>query len=198
MHFSFLITLIGITKLVCGGLITPENQDSFAEGDPILMDEKLVSILSNSTLGGVVPQKANAIEINTNSSEPIALSKLSSPAQILQMHNIRRFYHQVPPLSWSQGLTNYAQAWANKCHYGHTNDPRYGENIAMGLHSWESTMKAWSDDEEGLFDYRHGGFSQATGHFTQIVWKDTSMVGCAVQQCPRVGIEARPKPTDRF
>lgn len=55
----------------------------------------------------------------------------------------------------------------------------------MGLPTWEATMKAWSDDEEGLFDYQNGGFSQATGHFTQIAWRETTLVGCAVQQCTR-------------
>lgn len=120
MRFSFLITLTAITRLVCGGTMTPDNDAVFGG----VIDEELASILNNSTLqmSGAVSEKADGIAINPNSSEPIALSKLSGASQILQMHNSRRYYHQVAPLRWSQGLANFAQSWANQCHYGHTND----------------------------------------------------------------------------
>jgi hypothetical protein len=120
MRSSFLITLIAITRLVCGGPVAPDNDAAFGGA----IDEELAGILNNSTLqmSGAISEKADGIAINPNSSEPIALSKLSGPSQILQMHNSRRYYHQVAPLRWSQGLANFAQSWANQCHYGHTND----------------------------------------------------------------------------
>lgn len=38
--------------------------------------------------------------------------------------------------------------------------------------------------EIDYYDYNNPGFSMATGHFTQVVWKGTTQVGCAVQTCP--------------
>lgn len=41
---------------------------------------------------------------------------------------------------------------------------------------------AWND-EESLYDFSAPGFSEATGHFTQVVWKGTKTVGCALITC---------------
>jgi len=34
-----------------------------------------------------------------------------------------------------------------------------------------------------LYDFTKPGYSSATGHFTQIVWKGTSKIGCAAATC---------------
>lgn len=38
--------------------------------------------------------------------------------------------------------------------------------------------------ERVKYDYNKPGFSGDTGHFTQMVWKDTTAIGCAWKQCP--------------
>ena len=40
----------------------------------------------------------------------------------------------------------------------------------------------WYAEVRG-FDFRRGGFSMETGHFTQVVWAATERVGCGVAQC---------------
>ena len=35
-------------------------------------------------------------------------------------------------------------------------------------------------DEVAMYNFTQPGFSSATGHFTQVVWKATTKVGCAI------------------
>ena len=35
-------------------------------------------------------------------------------------------------------------------------------------------------DEVAMYNFTQPGFSSATGHFTQVVWKATTQVGCGV------------------
>jgi len=103
------------------------------------------------------------------------------PQTWVAVHNEYRTLHQVGPVVWSASLAASAQAWANTCPSGHSSG-NYGENIY-----WSTD---WSDDardvigawysEEKAYDYNNPGFSPATGHFTQLVWKATTAIGCGM------------------
>lgn len=43
-------------------------------------------------------------------------------------------------------------------------------------------MKAWGDEGDS-YSCSNPGFSSDTGHFTQLVWKSTTTVGCARVNC---------------
>jgi hypothetical protein len=44
-------------------------------------------------------------------------------------------------------------------------------------------LKAWYD-EISLYNYNNPVFSSGTGHFTQMVWKSSTALGCAFMNCP--------------
>ena len=105
----------------------------------------------------------------------------ADPAEIqqwLDAHNSYRSTHGVPPLTWSDTVAASAQSWADTCPSAHSGS-EYGENIA-----WASNVRdpaqvvALWYDEEPLYDYDNPGWKPAAGHFTQIVWKSTTEVGC--------------------
>ncbi|KAI5960116.1 uncharacterized protein KGF55_004839 [Candida pseudojiufengensis] len=105
--------------------------------------------------------------------------------EILDAHNSKRSLHGVSSLQWDQKLYNFAQDYANKysCNSGlvHSGGP-YGENLAVGYKDASSTVDAWYDEIK-LYNFNNPGFSSSTGHFTALVWKSTSKLGCAKKSC---------------
>lgn len=119
-------------------------------------------------------------------------------------HNRWRKAVGAPPLVYSPGLAASAQAWAdhlkqgNHCRMQHSKpDGRYGENLF-----WASALE-WSDGKLELqaigpdtvvddwagerADYNYENNSCAKGktcgHYTQLVWRTSTTVGCAVAVC---------------
>jgi len=141
----------------------------------------------------------------------IAMSVISAahaeaidPTAIVAAHNKWRSEAGVQALSHSPKLAKSAQAWANHlkqsqhCAMQHSNPKgSYGENLY-----WTSPL-IWSDGRKELrkvspaevidswgneqADYNHARNECRTGaicgHYTQIVWRDTSKVGCGMGTC---------------
>ena len=121
---------------------------------------------------------------------PSKLTALSpDAATLLAAHNAARATYCAAPLQWSPKIAAVAQRWAdhlaaNNCSFGHS-QTNYGENLAAGTIGYvdaKAAVAMWSDEAK-LYDFRHQGFSMTTGHFTQLVWKGTTEVGCGTSQC---------------
>jgi len=103
---------------------------------------------------------------------------------MLSETNNKRSLHAAGALTWNPTLASYAANAAAGCVMQHTGGP-YGENIYMTSASSASAVDAvdaWYN-EVSQYNYNAPGFSEATGHFTQLVWKATTEVGCASQTC---------------
>lgn len=102
-------------------------------------------------------------------------------------HNIKRALHGVGALTWNQALADYAANYAannfdcNNVQLIHSHGP-YGENLAAGYVGGAAPVDAWYN-EISQYNFNDPGFSPATGHFTQVVWKGTSELGCAYVTC---------------
>ncbi|KAK5123968.1 hypothetical protein LTR85_002165 [Meristemomyces frigidus] len=99
----------------------------------------------------------------------------------LNSTNYYRAQHQAGGLTWDTTLASYAQAYAEKCLWQHSGGP-YGENLAEGYDSPALGIDAWANEEK-KYNYAKPKFSESTGHYTQLVWKNTTTVGCAAVQC---------------
>ncbi|KAK6509751.1 hypothetical protein TWF481_004481 [Arthrobotrys musiformis] len=108
---------------------------------------------------------------------------------MLKVHNNCREAHGVPALKWSQDMVNYAQTNTPTCAFMHTQTlgrDGIGENILYGPGSPESMVQTmWYENELKLYNFGRQGFAMSTGHMTQMVWKATTEVGCAVKRCPQ-------------
>lgn len=101
--------------------------------------------------------------------------------EILETHNAFRAKHRAPALQWDNELANYAYRHASQCQFEHTHGP-YGENLAAGYATAEDALTAWYNEVQH-YSYSNPHFSMSTGHFTQLVWKSTTKVGCALVPC---------------
>lgn len=125
-------------------------------------------------------------------------------AGTLVAHNKVRAAHGLSNLRWSDSLASFAQEWANhlastsNCRMRHR--PRgspHGENLwwasprrwSNGLRELQEidihrVVKDWADEKQ-YYNYNRNTCQsgQQCGHYTQIVWKETTEVGCAYQQC---------------
>jgi Cysteine-rich secretory protein family len=101
---------------------------------------------------------------------------------VLNSTNQFRSQHNAAPLSWNTSLANTAASWASTCQWKHSGGPT-GENLALGYPDMTSAIDAWGN-ERAHYDFSAPtGFSEKTGHFTQLVWKDTTSLGCAAVDC---------------
>lgn len=129
-------------------------------------------------------------------------------ARTLDAHNKVRRAHNLPPLTWSDKLANYAQQWANRSakvrNCGMKHRPQQGRyKQEHGENLWWASPRTWSNglrelqpitiqrvvkdwaDEQPFYDYASNTCKpgEQCGHYTQIVWRETTQVGCAYQQC---------------
>lgn len=118
------------------------------------------------------------------------------PAEILSVHNSARSALGQAPLSWSADLAAsarvYAQQLSQSCELVHEPGINQGENLYYGWFSkrpdnFDSARPsiAWLAEE---LDYDYDSNSCAPGkmcgHYTQMIWHDTTQVGCAQVICP--------------
>jgi uncharacterized protein YkwD len=117
----------------------------------------------------------------------------------LEGHNHYRRLHKVGPLVWDDALAKTAQDVADTCNFEHTALP-HGESLARGPKNVASAVDFWYDghkewyiyavDKDGLV--RRPVRSGPAGHFTQLVWKGTSRLGCAVN--PNCEVNGKKQP----
>lgn len=125
----------------------------------------------------------------TGKPKPAGTAGLSADAQaILNAHNAYRAKHCVGLLTWSASLATQAQNWANQCTkngnlFAHSGFNGYGENLAWGGGlGAKAAVDLWYA-EVSKYNFSSPAWSNAVGHFTQLVWRATTQVGCGVATC---------------
>jgi uncharacterized protein YkwD len=106
---------------------------------------------------------------------------LAQQQETLSVHNQLRKKHAAPPLQWSNQLAHYAANYASRCEFKHSHG-QYGENLAAGYPTATAAIKKWYSEIKD-YSYQHARFSSNTGHFTQVVWKASTQLGCAIVTC---------------
>jgi hypothetical protein len=130
---------------------------------------------------------------------------------MLEAHNSVRSGLGLPPLGWSAGLASYAQQWADHlaatgCRMAHRSH-RGAAVLEVGENLYWASPRRWSDGRVEVQPVEAAGPARAwaseradydgqshtcapgkvCGHYTQMVWHSTRLVGCGFTVCPDLG-----------
>jgi uncharacterized protein YkwD len=141
-------------------------------------------------------QTSNYQTAGSNSENTSSQSLNTDETAALQYHNEARREVGTPNLVWSKDLSLYAQQWAdylanNGCQFKHRgsgdrNGKNYGENIAYSSagYSLLEGSKAWYSEIQKFQNVTLNGTNwYDTGHYTQMVWRNTKEVGMGLAKC---------------
>ena len=114
---------------------------------------------------------------------------------MLDAHNAARVQVGVAPLAWSEALASDAKAYADTLartgrfeHAPQTQGPgREGENLWTGTreaYRYDEMIGAWVAERRDFVNGVTPAFSRTgrwedVAHYTQIIWRGTTAVGCA-------------------
>ena len=120
-------------------------------------------------------------------------------ARLLAVHNVERARLGIPPLKWNDKLAQRAAQWAQELttmnELEHADDADYddgseveGENLWRGTKNYytpEQMVNLWIEERKifvnGPFPHNAtNGRWRDVGHYTQLIWKSTTEVGCAI------------------
>ncbi|KAK1414575.1 hypothetical protein QVD17_30322 [Tagetes erecta] len=104
-------------------------------------------------------------------------------------HNQARAQVGVQPLKWNKTLAMYARGYAYErltdCNLQHSGGP-FGENIAIGYgdqFTASTVVDMWVGEKQ-YYDYESNlCFGDECLHYTQVVWRDSVHLGCAMVNC---------------
>ncbi len=109
-------------------------------------------------------------------------------SEMLAAHNAFRENLRLRPLVWSDKLAAAAQSWADQLlklgKFYHQSQSSHGENLfdltgPRATATPDDVVHDWASESLD-YDHRSNHCYSVCGHYTQIVWRSTAQVGCAV------------------
>jgi hypothetical protein len=162
-------------------------------------DNELIAITKKNDPIVLGYKKRSLLKPNVATHLPSLAFAAGSPmaTAFLDVHNADRALHGEAPLTWDASLADSSSAYASACVKGHAtglND--IGENLyytassakisidpalaKAAVDSWYSEVANWD------FATSASKGTGMTGHFTQVVWKSTTKLGCGAASCPNI------------
>ena len=164
-------------------------QSQAAEAAPILFRRRV-----SRPIPKPVPSPAPSTSPAPTPAPSTSPAPSSMAKTLLDRHNFYRSQVGVPALKWSDRLASNAQGWANNLAarggntLQHSSGSGEGENLWMGsagYFSQQTMVDGWGEEKKfykpGVFpDVSTTGNWSDVGHYTQLVWRNTTEVGCAI------------------
>ena len=195
-------TLEGETLLEAGNSFiyqffsgTPGQQSQGINPDQTAVDDLLESDLWSLPIEPEIRSLRQELELVVE--EPLP----QQAQELLDLHNQYRDEVQVPRLTWSSTLADSAQSWADELaadggalrHSEPGNGSGRGENLwggTAGRFSLAQMVNSWGSEKRFFQNGRFPNVSstgnwQDVGHYSQMVWRDTTQLGCGLATADR-------------
>lgn len=192
------------------------KQTTVTETTTITRNGKTTTASKSTTVGSGSPEPAEPpappsppAPMGEDTPRPSKAAPTSGPALIaeaLAAHNEVRKKVGVPALAWDEKLARFAHDWGRHlCRGGrqlptlehrqiHEGSP--GENLWEGAstlpdpYSVTDAVKSWAGERKYYDTHANRCRGGVCGHYTQLVWRDTTHVGCAIATCGASGMVA--------
>jgi len=121
----------------------------------------------------------------------------SDVSDVLSAHNAERIAFGLSgnQLVWNDDLANEASTWAENCVWGFSSG-NYGQNLAFVTKTNDvfptcgnQVQQQWTVQKQDWSCETNICSGQYCGSYTQMIWKDTTEIGCGVTTCPAGSIE---------
>lgn len=164
--------------------VTPPGSSSTSEPEPEPTDEPTEEPTEEPTIA--------TTEAETQPTAGTAPGPGSSyKEQCLYHHNQHRLNHSAPALVWDEDLVASARILAERCVWKHDmniNGGGYGQNNGLSSDNAPIGRTITNGFYNGEFELypgygREPGAMTGWGHFSQVLWKSTSAVGCYTADC---------------
>jgi uncharacterized protein YkwD len=156
---------------------------------PFTLSTVLLLLLAFIELSATAPTNSDSEPLTPPSMGPDdCFAPEKFPVLMTEKHNEARDEHSVAALEWNDKIAAFASETASKCKFEHSGSEDYGENLALGYGSVDDVVNAWVGEEDGYDFNTSDCTSSSCGHFTQVVWKATTELGCGRAWCSTDGI----------
>ncbi len=120
--------------------------------------------------------------------QPVDANALALQHNMARQNVVPSALPLIPDLTWDGDLATSAAAFAAQCTLGHSGTPGVGENIfyssSTTLVSPDAVVNSWVSEKQ-FYDVQTSTCARGKicGHYTQVVWADTTFVGCGAALC---------------
>ncbi|TGO80028.1 hypothetical protein BELL_0016g00020 [Botrytis elliptica] len=104
--------------------------------------------------------------------------------QILNAQNWYRAAHGALPFVWNDTLADSSSKWVAGCVWNPESTPGIGKSFVSVIPTSVFGIVNYLGLERQFYNWSEPGPTNSTKQFTQMVWKSTTSVGCAWNNCP--------------
>ncbi|MDX2008918.1 MAG: CAP domain-containing protein [Myxococcaceae bacterium] len=90
----------------------------------------------------------------------------------------------LPDVTWDSAAEAFAKLGADRCVFDHRQQNQFGENLYASTQDSSPTdvVQSW-DSEKADYRYASNTCLAVCGHYTQVVWRSSTKIGCATTRC---------------